>query len=153
METIHNGDCMQSVDKVKKKIHKESILFDSTRAALIRLFEESGLTQREISRRTGLSASTINSFLTGKRNLKTKWIPVICKALGVSEAQLHRVGGPANELVERLGNITIEQAEHLGRALEVIKRQDMVSKALILNIEIFSRIDEKNCKEAETSRT
>ena len=55
---------------------------------LFKVMNDNGVSIRELSRRTGITASTISDWNTKHTNPTAEKIPIVCEALGISTAYL-----------------------------------------------------------------
>ena len=92
MKNINYPTTEQSIEEAKIYCLLTNDLTDSWKTVL----KWKGISQAELSRRTGLTRRTINSYIRGKKNSKLEYIVLMCLAANlpgeISEKILHLSG-------------------------------------------------------------
>ena len=88
---------------------------------LFKVMNDNGVSIRELSRRTGITASTISDWNTKHTNPTAEKIPVVCEALGITVSYLLKgteetdfvLSDDERNLVETFRNADVESQKRL----------------------------------------
>jgi DNA-binding Xre family transcriptional regulator len=81
-----NGEIVSRGQPKERRVSKGSVIVGVN---LQRLLDRSGMSQMDLSRKMGMSQSSINSIVRGKRNVSLEMVERFCVALGAEMFEFH----------------------------------------------------------------